>query len=58
MLKWFMEILVGRGNEENKANFNIPPTIKGVEGRKGVSDKAQLLVHSVFSANIEPGVRL
>jgi len=41
-----------------KANFNIPPTIKGVEGKKGVSDKAQLLALGVFSANIEPGVRL
>jgi len=41
-----------------KANFNIPPTTKGVEGKNGVPDKAQLLDHSVFSANIEPGVRL
>ena len=41
-----------------KANFNIPPIIKGVEVRKGVSDKAQLLALGVFSANIKPGVRL
>lgn len=41
-----------------KANFNIPPTIKGVEGRKGVSDKAQLPALGVFSTNIELGVRL
>ncbi len=41
-----------------KANFNIPITIKEVEVRKEVSDKAQLLVRGVFSANIEPGVRL
>ena len=41
-----------------KANFNIPPTIKGVEVRKRLSDKAQLLALGVFSTNIKPGVRL